>query len=97
MSTEISGSLIVGCHGSELPVQPREYENKQEWLEAYCIEALPSCYDANILDSYVGFELVNAMPISALPSKLEYITKLGDKFERITGVPASLIGCQNVW
>jgi len=107
MGIDVSGGMFVGAKVSEISIEvPEEFEEvfQVEYLTEYlsnnfeeCMERYSPWFDADEEECWVGFSIPD-VPVSLMNEK--WITKvhgLGEKFEEITGTPASLIGMQDVW
>ena len=98
MSTYISGGMIVGAHGSELKV-PEDFDGSlNEWIEVNGMDIMSQRYDSGGDDDYYGFRVENT-PVFDLFSESNWmynVKKFAAEFYEITGVRASLIGCQDV-
>ena len=97
MGIDIDGGMIVGANGSELKV-PEDYDGGiYDWLDDNQMETMSEHYDADISSRYVGF-MVDDVEVSNISGEwIANVLILSEKFEKITGLKAKLIGTQNVW
>ena len=113
MGIDYDGGMLVGCHGSSFKVSedcPEEYLegleegeyiedlDDDELLDILGLEQYSQYCDADTYSSHVGFP-VNDTPIDSVEFEgwLIEVKVLADRFEKITGVQAKLIGCQHIW
>lgn len=98
MGVDIDGGMIVGEQGLRIQSStPDKFESKSEWLENEGMNIMPMHYDADSDWCFYGFSVAN-IRVSEIDDA--WLTELKDKaelFEKLTGVPAKLIGTQKVW
>ena len=97
MGIYYSGGMIIGEAGSKVNV-PEEFEDDvYEWLEDNDMEYMSLYYDADSDGQIFGFK-VSDIPVSDIDEEwLALIKERAEKFEELTGVPARLIGTQDIW
>lgn len=95
MGTSISGGMVVGRMGCEI-MEPGDYDGDFDgWTEEMGFDRMYPQYDADEEDCYYGFT-VSAVDIEDIDEWVIIVKRLSKKFEEVTGVPARLIGSQNV-
>lgn len=95
MGIDYSGGMIVGAKGSEIPVLIDE--DFYEELIGHGMTYMSEHYDAGDDHRYYGY-LIDDILVSQMDDEwLRKINELASKFEEITGVPASLIGTQDIY
>jgi hypothetical protein len=96
MGIDYSGGMIVGELGSVLPEQDG-FEDLMEWAEGNEMVSMALYYDADLEDRYYGFAVENVL-VSEIDQKwIDDLKKKADQFEKLSGVPAKLVGTQNIW
>lgn len=96
MGIDIDGGMIVGEQGKNIQF-PDEIESENEWAEDNGMDRMPMFYDADSDYCFYGFP-VEEILVREIDE--EWLIGLKDKaalFEKLTGVPAKLIGTQKVW
>lgn len=84
MGVDVCGGMIVGESGAKL-VNPDSYD----------LDQLSLYYDAPEEDRYYGFN-VDDVIVSDMEGWLADVRALAKEFEELTGVPARLIGAQDI-
>lgn len=97
MGIYYSGGMIVGNSGGDVS-EPEEYEGDfQLWLEENGMDSMSLHFDADQDSQIVGFAVKDIL-VSDIDEKwIEDIRAKSAKFEELTGVPAKLIGTQDIW
>lgn len=95
MGIDTDGGMIIGERGHK--IEAPEGEDFADWAEDNKLERMAMYYDADTDDCYYGFTIVDVLVEDMTGEWLQYIHKLANKFEELTGVPAMLIGTQDVW
>ena len=97
MGIDYSGGMLVGASGSALKV-PEDYEGElSEFAEDHEMEYYSEHYDAGDNDRYYGYPVEDTLVSEMNEEWLSYVKRLADKFETLFGVPASLIGSQDIY
>jgi hypothetical protein len=96
MGIDISGGMLVGESGSNFEI-PDEIEDVREWADENGMEVMCEYFDADFEDSYFGFEVEEVLVSEINDSWIAKINELADKFERLTGLKARLIGTQDIY
>ena len=97
MGIDYSGGMIVGEIGSKLS-EPDEYEDGfNEWAEENELESMSQYYDCDQEDKYYGFRVDNVEVEKIDGEWLDDVKQKAEKFEKLTGVKAKLIGTQDIW
>lgn len=97
MGIDIEGGMLVGAHGSELEV-PEGYDGSlYEWVNSKRLVGMREYYDADEDSTYYGFYVEDILVKDIDDDWVKEIKELGEKFEKLTGVGASLIGVQDVY
>ena len=96
MGIDYSGGMIVGELGKKLPL-PDGYDSLSEWADENDLKVMSLHYDADTDWCYYGFEVPNVQVSEMNEVWLQGILEKAETFERLTGVPAQLIGTQNIW
>jgi len=95
MSIDYDGGMVVGAH-VELIKVPEEEDSVYDWLvEDHEMDSMWQYYDDE--DNVIFGFTIPDIPVSQIDEK--WLTNLRDKaaeFEKITGVPAKLIGTQDI-
>ena len=96
MGIDYSGGMIVGALGAELSEQDG-FDSLSEWAEENEMVTMSLYYDAAESDCYYGFAVKN-VPVRDIDQKwIDDLRKKADQFEKLSGVPAKLVGTQNIW
>ena len=97
MGIDYDGGMIVGCIGSDIDV-PEEYDGDlSDWIEENDLETMSTYYDAEIDDRYIGF-CVDDVDVNDIHGEwLTDVLQKAEKFFKLTGKKARLIGTQNIW
>jgi len=97
MGIYYDGGMIVGELASELDIPETEEIKNYEWVHQNGLDKMAQYYDCNLEDCYIGF-CVDDVPVSEITGEwLDNVKKLSDRFEKLLGVPARLIGTQDIW
>jgi len=96
MGIDYSGGMIIGEIGSELP-EPEGHDSLSEWAEENEMVTMALYYDAAEEDCYYGFAVKDVL-VSEIDQKwIDDLKTMAGKFEKLSGVPAKLVGTQNIW
>ena len=97
MGVDYDGGIIIGELGRYLSV-PDEFDgNMNDFVEEHDMDTMSLHYDADTDFQYIGFKFPNVL-VSGIDG--EWIDDVKDKailFEELFGVPAKLVGTQNIW
>jgi len=97
MGIDYDGGMIVGELGHKLETPSGFKGDLSEWVEEVELERMSKFYDADIEYNVIGFR-VSDVKVSDIEGEwLIKVKKLAKKFEALTGVPARLIGTQDIW
>lgn len=96
MGIDYNGGMIVGALGSDLNI-PEKYEYLSEWAEDNNMTTMSLYYDADSESQYMGFEIEDILVSEINNDWIKSLKTFSKKFEDITGVPAKLIGTQNIY
>jgi len=95
MGIDYDGGMIVGELGMELE-KPEDFDGElYEWVEEVGLDRMSQWYDSDIDYNYVGFRVDNVV-VDDIDEWLRDVRKKAKEFYRLTGVPARLIGTQNI-
>jgi len=98
MGIDYSGGMIVGNIGDLLPELDEKYDGDiYEWVQENDMSIMCQYFDADISNSYVGFSIKDVLVSEINDEWISTIKKIADKFESLTGVPAKLIGTQDIY
>ena len=97
MSIDISGGMIIGASikdtkffkDSDIDVGDWLYEHKMKYMSPY--------YDSTQEEWIIGFKIEDVLVEDMDQKWLDNIKSQAEKFEKLTGVKAKLIGMQNVF
>lgn len=97
MGMDIGGGMIVGAWAEEIS-EPDDYEDEFcEWAEGEGLDCYSMYYDATEEGQFCGFTVDDVDTKDLNLEWLDKVKQLGTKFEELTGVPAKLVGMQDVW
>lgn len=97
MGVDIGGGIIVGELRENVHLPDIEGLEDYELAEFYNMNELSPCYDSDIESRYVGYKVSRNTLVTDIDKFIEDVQKKAKIFEDITGVPARLIGAQDVW
>jgi len=96
MGINYDGGMIVGELGSKIE-KPRDFSGElYEWIEEMGLDRMFMYYDADIEDNIVGFKVEDVLVSDMSGKWLTDVWEKAAEFYRLTGVPAKLIGTQNI-
>jgi hypothetical protein len=95
MGIDYDGGMIIGEIGSKL-CEPDTYDGFGEWVEDNDMKAMSLHYDAGSDFQNIGFAVPDIAIAEMDGEWLADVKAKARKFEEITGVPAKLIGTQNI-
>lgn len=96
MGIDYSGGMIVGELGSELK-EPDDYEDGlAEWAYDNGMSCMSLYYDASHNQCFFGFLVPDVLVSDMNTEWLAGIMLKAAEFTRLTGVPARLIGTQDI-
>jgi hypothetical protein len=98
MGIDYDGGMIVGAIGSAISVPDDSELALYEWAEDQGMESMSQWFDCDDEYKYYGFCVIDTL-VSDIKDDgwLDGVRKKAELFEQLTGVPASLIGTQNIW
>jgi len=96
MGIDIDGGMIVGEEVNKINI-PEKYEDIYEWFEDTGMSKFSPWFDAEIESCVVGFMIHDISVDDINDSWIESIREKAARFKEITGIPAKLIGMQDVW
>ena len=97
MGIDYSGGMIIGELGSKLDTPDNWDEDLTEYAEENGMTYMSQYYDCDEDWRIYGFDVPD-IPVSEINQKwIDEINELANKFEKLFGVPARLIGTQNIW
>jgi len=97
MGIDTSGSMIVGAHATYVGI-PEEYDGDAgDWLDDNGMVSMSEHYDADYDNQFWGFYVEDIAVNKIEEGWLKDIQEKAKKFEELTGVPALLIGTQDVY
>lgn len=100
MSIDYDGCMIVGRYADDISDWLESGEDPDDpWdlLENSGMTHASLYYDAPIREAVIGFRVDDVMVNSMTEGWLDTVVAHATKFEELTGVPAKLIGTQNIW
>lgn len=97
MGIDYSGGMIVGEIGSKIR-EPDDYEDGLcNWVYDNEMDTMSLFCEAGTDGQYFGFTVKN-VPVAEMDGDWTADVKAkAEKFERLTGVPAKLIGTQDIY
>jgi hypothetical protein len=96
MGIDITGGMIVGSIGSSIEVPESSDDDIYDYIENCGMETFAMHYDAELEDSYVGFPIEDILVSDIDESWVNELKEKADKFKKLTGADAELIGSPNV-
>ncbi len=97
MGIDYDGGMIVGELGSYLSV-PDDFDgNMHDFIEEHDMDTMSLYFDADTDYQYIGFKVPNIMVADLDSVWINGIKSKAEKFEELFGVPAKLVGTQNIW
>ena len=96
MGVSYNGGMIVGAVTSDIS-EPEDYEEGiREWAYENDMDTMCQYYDCDNDECFTGFT-VKDVPVSEMTGDwLKDVKEKAAKFEELTGVPALLIGTQDI-
>ncbi len=95
MGIETDGGMIIGRMGCDIPM--KDGVDIDEWADENDITYMSLVYDAQLYDRVYGFLVDDVIVNDMEDTWLFEVQRLAKKFEELTGVPALLMGSQDVW
>ncbi|RKZ94768.1 MAG: hypothetical protein DRQ46_09420 [Gammaproteobacteria bacterium] len=95
MGIETDGGMIIGRMGCDIPM--KDGVDIDEWADENDITYMSLVYDAQLYDRVYGFLVEDVWATNIEGEWLTQVKELAVKFEELTGVPALLMGSQDVW
>ena len=95
MGIDISGGMFVGEHADK--IEPPEGVELYEFADDSGMDSYSEHYDADDDYTYYGFSIDDILVSDIDDAWISDIKEKAARFEKLTGVPARLIGSQDVW
>jgi len=95
MSIETDGGMIIGRMANDIPM--KDGVDIDDWCADNDITYMSLRYDAQLYDRVYGFLIDDVIVNDMEDTWLFEVQRLAKKFEELTGVPAMLIGSQDVY
>ena len=96
MGIDFDGGMIVGESGRKISL-PEDFDCMSEWADSNDMTKMAMHYDADDDCCLYGFNVDDILVSEIDEGWLADIRAKAAKFEELTGVPAKLIGTQNIW
>ena len=96
MGMDIDGGMIVGALGEDLFDKKPEGVPLYEWVDDLGLDRLSKYYDADDEECYYGFCVDNVLVTEMTEEWIRGIRMKAIRFADLTGVPAMLIGSQDI-
>lgn len=112
MGIDYDGGMIIGANASTVMgsvhfedndeemygTEGNYYEEFYEWYENVGMCTYSYHYDASEDSQVVGYTIRDVDPLSEeFPKWVEEVKEYAEKFYKLTGVKAELIGMQDIW
>ena len=97
MGIDYDGGMIVGAKGDVILSKNEFEEGIFEWAEEHELDDMSLWYDADPEDKYYGFRVKDVLVSEIEGEWLADVKEKARKFQALTGIPAELIGTQNIW
>ena len=99
MGIDISGGMIVGAWMEECDIPETTHGDKYDWLEEHGMETMRCHYDCGDGDKFIGYSIedVTVAELTNSNEWIDHVDLLGKRFQRLLGVPAKLVGMQDVY
>ena len=97
MGIDYDGGMIVGIGGSEISVPEEFLDDLHEWAEEQNMDNMSPYYDCPTEDRIFGFNVKDVLVKDMDEEWLADVKAKADKFKKLTGLDAMLIGIQNIW
>jgi hypothetical protein len=95
MGIDVDGALFIG-NKVDL-IEKEELVNQEDWAEEIGLDTISPWYDCAEEYQYVGFGIDSVLVSDMTELWISNMKEKAKRFEELTGVPAKLIGMQNVW